>query len=135
MIKTILGYEIEPGVSEQEYEDWLFNVHVPDIMANPYVEELVFNKVMRPVTVTSGGTAVTQELSLYRIAEMHFTDEQAYQNYQQWFADHPVPADRSPAGRTAFKFYVVASPTQVRRESGASPGDESAARHEAGQPG
>ncbi len=134
MIKTILGYEIEPGVSEKEYEDWLFNVHVPDIMANPYVEELVFNKVMRPVTATSGGTAVKQELSLYRIAEMHFTDEQAYQNYQQWFVGHPVPADRSPAGRTAFKFYVVASPTWVRRESGASP-DESAARQEAGQPG
>lgn len=120
MIKTILGYQIEPGVTEEEYENWLFNVHVPDILANPYVDELVFNKVLRPVPATSGGTAVTQDLSLYRIAEMHFADEEAYQNYVRWFEDHPVPADRSPAGRTAFRFYVVTSPTTVRREASAS---------------
>ncbi len=140
MIKTILGYQIEPGVTEEEYEDWLFHVHAPDILANPYVDELVFNKVLRPVPATSGGTAVPQELSLYRIAEMHFADEEAYQNYVQWFKDHPVPADRSPAGRTAFKFYVVASGTEVRRAAGASgsdaaAGNQAAPRKQAGQPG
>ena len=135
MIKTILGYQIEPGVTEEEYEDWLFNVHVPDILANPHVDELVFNKVLRAVPATSGGTAVSQELSLYRIAEMHFADEKAYQDYVQWFEDHPVPADRSPAGRTAFKFYVVASGTHVRRQTAASAGDEAATVNQAGQPG
>jgi len=134
LIKTILGYQIEPGVSQEEYEDWLFNVHVPDILANPYVDELVFNKVMRPVSATSGGRAVNQELSLYRIAEMHFADEEAYQNYLQWFADHPVPAERSPAGRTAFKFYVVASTREVWRETAASTRDAAATRNEARQP-
>jgi hypothetical protein len=115
VIKTILGYQIEPGVSEADYEDWLFNVHVPDILANPFVDKLVFSKVLRPVPFTSGGTPVHQALSLYRIAEMHFASEDAYKNYLQWFADHPVPADRSPAGRTAFKFYVVTSTREFGR--------------------
>lgn len=118
MIKTILGYQIEPGVTAEEYEDWLFNVHVPDILANPFVDKLVFSKVMRPVSAASGGTPVRQALSLYRIAEMHFADEEAYESYLQWFADHPVPAERSPAGRTAFQFYVVASVREVGRDSG-----------------
>lgn len=117
MIKTILGYQIEPEVSEEEYEDWLFNVHAPDILANPFVDKLVFNKVMRPVPFATGGTPVHQALTLYRIAEMHFADEKAYENYLQWFADHPVPAGRSPAGRTAFKFYVVASSREFGRPS------------------
>ncbi len=117
MIKTILGYQIEPGVTAEEYEDWLFNVHAPDILANPFVDKLVFNKVMHPVSAASGGTPVHQALSLYRIAEMHFADEDAYESYLQWFTDHPVPAERSPAGRTAFQFYVVASVREVGRDS------------------
>lgn len=120
MIKTILGYQIEPGVSEEEYEDWLFNIHAPDILANPYVDRLVFNKVLHPVQSASSGSAVPQELSLYRVAEMHFADEQAYQSYLQWFAEHPVPAERGPAGRTAFKFYVLASSREVSRDTRAT---------------
>ena len=51
MIKTILGYEIEDGVSPEEYERWLFDVHAPDLMANPYLDRIVFNKVLRPAVV------------------------------------------------------------------------------------
>jgi|BarGraIncu00222A_1022003.scaffolds.fasta_scaffold00658_7 hypothetical protein len=116
MIKTVLGYDIAPGVSEEEYERWLFGVHVPDIMANPHVDRLVFNKVLRPVTKTSGGTtAGDSSLLFYRVAEMHFADENAYQRYLDWFDDHPVPAERSPAGRTAFQFYLVTDVTEVDR--------------------
>jgi hypothetical protein len=121
MIKTVLGYQIEAGVSEQDYEDWLFNVHAPDILANPYVDRLVFNKVLRPVQSATGNTPVRQDVELYRIAEMHFADEHAYANYLQWFAEHPVPAERSPAGRTAFRFYVVTDVREVERDTGASP--------------
>lgn len=121
MIKTILGYQIEPGVSEEEYEDWLFNVHAPDILANPYVERLVFNKVLRPVQLASSGSPVHQELSLYRVAEMHFADEEAYQSYLEWFAEHPVPAERGPGGRTAFKFYVVVGSREVSRDARTTP--------------
>lgn len=114
MIKTVLGYEIEPGVSEEEYERWLFEIHAPDILANPHVDRLVFNKVLRPVATTSGGSmAIPDDLSFYRIAEMLFRDEAAYQAYLDWFAEHPIPEDRSPRGRTAFHFYVVTEVTEV----------------------
>jgi hypothetical protein len=120
MFKTILGYEIEDGVSPAEYEEWLFGVHAPDLLANPHLDRIVFNKVLRPVTVASGGAAeVPVGYTFYRIAEMHFADEAAYCDYLRWFEDHPVPAERGPAGRTKFKFYVAADSTEVTRENSA----------------
>ena len=116
MIKTILGYQIAPGVSEEDYERWLFEIHAPDILANPHVDRLVFNKVERTVPYATGNVAIPRDLGFYRIAEMHFADEAAYERYLAWFADHPIPAERSPAGRTAFLFYVVTTPTVVERE-------------------
>lgn len=78
-IKTILGYDIQPGVSPQEYESWLFDVHAPDLLANPHLDRIVFNKVLEPVRQASGGTAaVPAGQTFYRIAEMHYTDEAAY---------------------------------------------------------
>ncbi len=56
-VKTILGYEIAEGVSPEEYERWLFEVHAPDLLANPHLDRIVFNKVLRPVRQASGGTA------------------------------------------------------------------------------
>lgn len=117
MIKTILGYDIEAGVSEEDYERWLFEVHVPDILANPYVERLVFNKVLRPVPTTSDGSvAITSGPSFYRVAEMHFRDEEAYAAYRAWFDEHPIPAERSPKGRTAFRFYLVTDVVEADRD-------------------
>jgi hypothetical protein len=117
MIKTILGYDIEPGVSEEEYERWLFEVHAPDLLANPHLDRIVFNKVLRPINRTSGGAARLREnRTFYRIAEMHFADEAAYRRYLHWFDAHPIPAERGPGGRTAFRFYVLAECTVVERE-------------------
>jgi hypothetical protein len=116
VIKTILGYEIEPGVTEEEYEQWLFEVHVPDILANPHVDRLVFNKVVGTVPTISGGDLpIPDTLSFYRIAEMHFADAAAYEAYRRWFAEHPIPDERSPKGRTRFIFYVVTEVTEVAR--------------------
>lgn len=116
MIKTVLGYDIEAGVTEEEYERWLFEVHVPDILANPYVDRLVFNKVLRPVPSTSDGSvATTGGLSFYRVAEMHFRDEEAYAAYRAWFDEHPIPAERSPKGRTAFRFYLLTDVVEADR--------------------
>jgi|BarGraIncu01121A_1022015.scaffolds.fasta_scaffold41145_2 hypothetical protein len=118
MIKTILGYDIEAGVTPEEYEKWLFEVHAPDLLANPHLDRIVFNKVLRPVTQASGGSAsVPEGYSFYRIAEMHFADEAAYTTYQQWFTSRPVPVERGPAGRTKFKFYVVTDSTEVTWET------------------
>jgi hypothetical protein len=116
MIKTILGYDIEHGVTEENYERWLFDVHIPDILANPYVDKLVFNKVTGSVPTISGGSlTIPDDLSFYRIAEMHFRDSAAYEEYRKWFAEHPIPDDRSPKGRTRFKFYVVTEVTEVNQ--------------------
>lgn len=116
MIKTILGYDIVEGVSAEEYERWLFEVHAPDLLANLHLDRIVFNKVLRPVSRTSGGAAkVGTAQTYYRIAEMHFADEAAYAAYLGWFDEHPIPVDRGPAGRTAFRFYVVAESTTVDR--------------------
>ena len=115
-VKTILGYDIVPGVSPEEYEKWLFEVHAPDLLANPYLDRIVFNKVLRPVSQASGGTAdVPTGYSFYRIAEMHYADEEAYQKYLEWFEANPLPAERGPGGRTDFKFYLVTESTEVTR--------------------
>jgi hypothetical protein len=115
-LKTILGYDISAGVTPEEYETWLFEVHAPDLLANPYLDRIVFNKVLRPVRQASGGSAdVPAGYTFYRIAEMHYADEEAYRKYLGWFAEHPIPADRGPASRTDFKFYVVAESTEVTR--------------------
>ena len=115
MIKTILGYDIEPGVTEEEYERWLSDVHAPDLLANPHLDKLVLNKVERTVPYATGNTPIPGGLSFYRISEMHFADEAAYQRYLQWFADNPIPPERGPAGRTAFRFYVVATRQELTR--------------------
>ncbi|WP_281690336.1 EthD domain-containing protein [Pseudonocardia thermophila] len=118
MIKAILGYEIEEGMTPEEYERWLFEVHAPDLLANPHLNRIVFNKVLRPVRQASGGTVeIGEQPNLYRISEMYFADEDAYTRYLEWFRDHPIPAERGPAGRTAFRFYVLAAPTEVSRWS------------------
>jgi hypothetical protein len=118
MIKTLIGYDIEPGVTVEEYERWLHEVHIPDLLTNPYLSRLVFNTVIRPVTQTSGGAAsVEGGLTFYRIAEMHFEDMRAYEQYQAWFREHPIPAHRGPAGRTAFRFYLLADSFEATRPS------------------
>src|SRR5690606_35777656 len=122
MYKTILGYDIEEGVTPEDYEAWLLDVHAPDLLANPHLDRIVFNKVLRPITDTSGCTAqVPDGLNFYRIAVTHFADEDAFRRYQEWWADHPLPAERGPAGRTKFKFYLLAESREVTRET-AGPG-------------
>lgn len=118
MIKTVLGYRIVEGVSAEEYERWLFEVHAPDLLANPHLDRIVFNLVLRPVRQASGGTAqVPDGPSLYRIAEMHYADEAAYSAYLDWFSEHPLDPARGPGGRTDFRFYVVTESTEVTRET------------------
>jgi len=116
MIKAMLGYDIVEGVTEEEYERWLFEVHAPDLLANPNLDRLVFNKVLRPVTSASGGTAeIPPSLMFYRIAEMHFASEEKYRAYREWFTTNPLPAERGPGGRTDFKFYLITESTEVER--------------------
>jgi hypothetical protein len=119
MIKAILGYDVEPGMTPEEYERWLFDVHAPDLLANPHLDRLVFNKVLRPVTTTSGGAAsVTGGETFYRITELHYADEDAYAAARAWFDENPIPPERGPAGRTRFKFYVLTDSMELTSAGG-----------------
>ena len=106
MIKRLLGYDVESGLSAEQYEEWLRDIHVPDLFANPFLERIVFNTV---TTVLEGST------SFYRIAELHFPDEQTHRAFVEWRRAHPVPLERSPQGRTALRFYVLADSRTVER--------------------
>jgi hypothetical protein len=117
MITAILGYDVEPGMTAEQYEKWLFEIHAPDLLSNPHLDTLVLNKVLYPVTSTSGGLApIVDGASFYRISELHFADEAAFEAYRAWFEQHPLLPERGPAGRTAFRFYLVAETTVLRRD-------------------
>lgn len=121
MIKAVLAYDIVEGVDVQEYDDWLVNVHMPDLLANPYIDRLLFDTVLRPVVSTSGGaSSISNKLIPYRVAEIHYADEAAYRNALAWFEDNPIPPERGPAGRTNFHFYVLTTVLSVDRENLAS---------------
>ncbi len=78
-IKAILGYDIIDGISIEEYERWIWDVHVPDLLANPFLDRLVFNTVIRPITATSSGSETAPEATTFhRIAELQFKDLRSY---------------------------------------------------------
>jgi len=118
-VKAILGYDIADGVSLEDYERWLWDIHYPDLLANPYLERIVVNTVDRPITATSAGTATGEAETFFRIAELHYADRDAYGAYLRWFEEHPIPVERSPAGRTVFRFYVLCDVQVADRPSDA----------------
>lgn len=115
-IKALVGYDVEAGLTRAEYDRWLWEVHVPDLLANPHLDRIVFNTVVEEAETTSDGTTPAgQAFSLYRVAELHFADRAALARYRRWFEDNPIPPERGPAGRSAFRFYVVCSVEEVGR--------------------
>jgi hypothetical protein len=117
MIKALVGYDVVAGLTREEYDRWLWDIHVPDLLANPHLDRIVFNTVIEPVSTASGTTVpIEQQMSLYRVAELYFADEQALAHYRQWFRDHPIPAERSPQGRSDFRFYVICESVEVTRD-------------------
>ena len=115
-VKAILGYDIIEGVSIDDYEQWIWDVHVPDLLANPFLDRLVFNTVVGPITATSSGSATAEQpQTFYRIAELHFKDREAYEKYLQWFKDNPIPPERGPGARTDFRFYVLTNSVEATR--------------------
>ena len=116
-VKALLGYDIVDGVSVDDYEAWLTEVHFPDLLANPHLDRLVVDDVIRPITATSAGTTAMEEpTTFYRVVELHYADRAAYDQYLEWFEANPIPVDRSPAGRTHFRFYVLADSSVTDRD-------------------
>ena len=116
MIKALVGYTLVAGVTAQQYDKWLWEVHTPDLLANPHIDRIVYNTVLKPVETASGDTMrLPNSIALYRVAEMHFRDMAAYEAYRAWFRDHPIPLERGPAGRTDFKFYLLTDVVEATR--------------------
>jgi hypothetical protein len=116
-VKAILGYDIIEGISIDDYERWIWDVHVPDLLANPFLDRLVFNTVVRPITATSSGSPTAEQpQTFYRIAELHFADHDAYAKYLHWFESNPIPPERGPAGKTEFRFYVLTDSVEAARD-------------------
>ncbi len=117
-VKAILAYDIIAGMSVEDYELWLWDIHYPDLLANPYLDRVVLNTVVRPVKSTSAGTPVAGDTTPFeRIAELHFADHAAYENYLRWFEEHPIPVERSPQGRSTFHFYVLCDAREATRDT------------------
>jgi hypothetical protein len=115
-VKAILGYDLAEGTSKEEYDRWLLETHVPDLLANPYLDRIVFNTVVRPVATTSMGSPAASDMaSFYRIGELHFASHDAYERYLAWFQRHPIPAERGPGGKTVLRFYVLTDTVEVGR--------------------
>lgn len=109
MMKVILGYQIEPGLTAKEYDRWLYDIHVPDLLRNPYLRTIVFNTVVR---------TLRGDQDYYRIAELHYDDMAAYEQARVWSEANPVPVERGPQGRTHFLFTCLCDVVEI--EAGVS---------------
>jgi len=98
MVKAILGYDIMAGMTEEEYEKWLRETHIPDLSKIPGLKKVVLNTVKG---------IVRGETTFYRIAELHYDDMETFERAKKWRQENPASEERSPQGRTDFKFYVV----------------------------
>jgi len=107
VVKAILGYDIMPGMSVEQYESWLKEIHLPDLSRIPGLQKVVFNTVKG---------IVRGETSFYRIAELHYDSMEAFEKAQKWRNQNPVSIERSPTGKTDFKFYVICETEEVEIE-------------------
>lgn len=104
MIKAILGYDIESGVSEESYDDWLRKIHIPDLGKIPGLRRVVLNTVK---------TKLIEGQTFYRIAELHYDSMEAFEKAAQWRLENPISPERGPKGKTDFKFYVVCETEEI----------------------
>ena len=104
MVKAILGYDILPNMTTEEYEKWLREIHLPDLRRIPGLKKVVFNTVKG---------IVRGETTFYRIAELHYESMEVFKRAAKWREENPVSEERSPNGKTDFKFYVVCETEEV----------------------
>lgn len=112
MVKAILGYDIEPHLSEKEYDRWLREVHLPDLMKIPGLKRVVLNTVK---------DVVRDGDRFYRIAELHYDSWDDFERASEWRRQNPVTPERSPEGKTAFRFYVVCESEEIPVEAKSDP--------------
>ena len=106
MVKAILGYDIVPGMSFEQFEKWFREIHIPDLSKIPGLKKFVINTVkdvVRPDVKTK----------FFRIAELHYESMEAFLKAKKWREENPFPEERSPKGKTDFKFYVICETEEI----------------------
>jgi len=112
----LLAYDVSDGLSREEYDRWLFEVHYHDLLANPHLIKISLRTVAADKKARlSSGAEVQNKLEFYRLAELHFADFDAYTRYIEWFQANVIPPPRTPAGKSAFKFYLLAEGETISR--------------------
>ncbi|CAK0854026.1 unnamed protein product [Prorocentrum cordatum] len=121
-VRGLLAYNREAGVTEQEYDEWLYTVHYHDLLANPALRGITLSTVLAEKPILSSGleVGVDPATSFWRLVELHFDSLQDYRQYVEWFKSHVIPQPRTPAGRSSFRFYVLSSAEEMVRLGPAS---------------
>jgi uncharacterized protein (TIGR02118 family) len=108
-VRLVFVYRLKPGVDPDDFERWLYDTHIPDLLENPFIKRLVLNRVL----AGPDGEAPRY----YRTAEQHFDDEQSYLNAQEWRRAHPVPVERSAGPLIEVDFRVICAGEEVDCEA------------------
>jgi len=115
-VVALLAYDICEPLNQEEYDKWLFDLHYHDLMSNPYLEKIILHTVNKDKKAKlSSGAEVQNHVTFFRLAELHFQSHEAYEKYTEYFRANAIPPPRSPVGRSAFKFYLIAETESVTK--------------------
>lgn len=113
----LLAYDVCSPLTEEEYDKWLFDVHYHDLMSNPHLDKIVLHTVSKDKKARlSSGADVENKVDFFRLAQLHFQSFEAYDKYIAWFQANAIPPPRTPAGKSAFKFYHLSQGESILRE-------------------
>lgn len=114
-VRGVLAYDVCEPLTKEQYDEWLFDVHYHDLLANPYLKKIVLSTISEERKAKLSSGAEVDGERFFRLAELHFDSYDDYNEYVKWFQQHVVPADRTPAGKSAFKFYLLADVEEIAR--------------------
>ncbi len=108
-VRLVFAYRLQPGIDPAAFERWLYDIHIDDLVANPYIKRLVLNRVI------AGPDG--EPPRYYRTAEQHFDDEESYRKAQDWRREHPVSEERSAGPLIEVDFRVIVAGEEVDCEA------------------
>ncbi|CAE8616328.1 unnamed protein product [Polarella glacialis] len=116
-VRGLLAYNREAGVSVEEYDRWLYKEHYHDLLANPSLRGITLHQVLDEKPRLSSGKEVEIDpaIKFWRLAELHFDSLEDYWQYVAWFQERLIPQGRTPAGKSAFRFYVLGETQEIWR--------------------
>ena len=93
-----MGYNLAKGFSRAGHDQWIREVHLPDMNKVPGLEKIILNRTERVV--------VGHDLPEY-VAELHYPDMDAYLAGRSWIRRHPFPRDSRPEGKIIIRYMLV----------------------------